>query len=117
MRPVLAILLALTTVTAGCFGNGESVTDKENVETPIWEDYEIIDPIPAIDPWEFMTIDLASNESTMTSWAVFDKNYGGNCCEHYLATSIEGDILTSVANTPFGPKIEDTNGILTFPVY
>ena len=93
MRPVLAILLALTTVTAGCFGNGESVNDKENLERPIWEDYEIIDPIPAIDPWEFMTIDLASNESTMTSWAVFDKNYGGNCCEHYLATSIEGDIL------------------------
>ena len=93
MRRELALLLALSTVLAGCFGEGENIATEENLETSIWETYETIDPIPAIDPWEFLTIDLNTNESTETSWAVFDKNYGGNCCEHYIATTIEGDIL------------------------
>ena len=93
MRRELALLLALSTVLAGCFGEGETIAKEENVGSSIWETYEIIDPIPAIDPWEFLTIDLNTNESTETSWAVFDKNYGGNCCEHYIATSIDGDIL------------------------
>ena len=92
-RAVLAILLALTTLLAGCFGGSESTVEKEEKNLPIWSDYEIIDPEPAIDPWQFTTIDLNMNQSTNTTWAVFDKNYGGNCCEHYIATSIEGTIL------------------------
>ena len=92
MRVTIAFLLALTTLLAGCFGGGETIVEEEE-EVPIWFDYQMIDPIPAIAPWEFTTIDLDLNQSTSTSWAVFDKNYGGNCCEHYLATSTEGTIL------------------------
>ena len=93
MRIRFAILIALSTILAGCFGDGDNELMKEDVQTPIWTDYQMVDPIPAISPWEFTTIDLNLNESTMTSWAVFDKNYGGNCCEHYIATSINGTIL------------------------
>ncbi len=93
MQRRLAVLLALSTVLAGCFGDGDAINSDNDVEASIWESYVMIDEIPAIDPWEFMTIDLNTNQSTLTSWAVFDKNYGGNCCEHYIATSIEGDIL------------------------
>ena len=89
---VAAIILALSTLLAGCFGEGESIVEQEN-ETPIWMGYQMVDSIPAISPWEFTTIDLNFNQSTTTTWAVFDKNYGGNCCEHYIATTIEGTIL------------------------
>ena len=58
------------------------------------------------------TVDLNLNESTTTSWAVFNKDYGGNCCEHYLATTIDGTYSTLEENTVF-PTIEDTNGTLT----
>ena len=93
-RVTLAILLALSTMLAGCFGGGESVGNDEIVEEgPIWETYELVDTRTPIDPWNFTTIDLTMNMSTETLWAVFDKNYGGNCCEHYIATTIDGTIL------------------------
>ena len=92
-RVAFAILLAASTMLAGCFGGGESVVEEAESETPIWSDYQIIDPIIPISPWEFTTVDLNLNESTTTSWAVFNKDYGGNCCEHYLATTIDGTIL------------------------
>ena len=92
-RVSLAIVLALSTMLAGCFGGGETVIEESAEENPIWLDYEIIDPITPISPWEFTTIDLNLNQSTSTSWAVFNKDYGGNCCEHYLATTIDGTIL------------------------
>ena len=92
-RVLLAILLAFSTILAGCFGGSESVITESETETPIWSNYQIIDPIEPIDPWEFTTVDLNLNESTTTSWAVFNKDYGGNCCEHYLATTIDGTIL------------------------
>ena len=78
---------------AGCFGGGESYVEEAEDDLPIWLDYQIIDPIARISPWEFTTIDLNLNQSTSTSWAVFNKDYGGNCCEHYLATTIDGTIL------------------------
>ena len=92
-RVAFAILLAASTMLAGCFGGGESVVEETESENPIWSDYQIIDPIAPISPWEFTTVDLNLNESTTTSWAVFNKDYGGNCCEHYLATTIDGTIL------------------------
>ncbi|GIR66785.1 MAG: hypothetical protein CM15mP71_0110 [Candidatus Poseidoniales archaeon] len=92
-RILFAILLAASTMLAGCFGGGESVVNEAESETPVWSDYQIIDPIAPISPWEFTTVDLNLNQSTTTSWAVFNKDYGGNCCEHYLATTIDGTIL------------------------
>ena len=40
-----------------------------------------------------MTVDLRTNETTNMTWAVFDESKGGNCCEHYIATTIQGSIL------------------------
>ena len=36
-RVTLAILLALSTLLAGCFGGGESVAEVEEEVGPIWE--------------------------------------------------------------------------------
>ena len=92
-RVTLAILLALSTLLAGCFGGGESVAEVEEEIGPIWENYEFVDTRIPIEAWNFTTTDLAMNLTTETTWAVFNKEYGGNCCEHYLATTIDGSIL------------------------
>ena len=92
-RVTLAILLALSTLLAGCFGGGENVAQPEEEVGPIWENYELVDTRIPIEPWNFTTTDLATNLTTDTTWAVFNKEYGGNCCEHYLATTIDGSIL------------------------
>ena len=77
---------------AGCLGGGEGLVGEEKV-APIFDDYIMIDEAPHGDVREFLTIDLRTNETTNTTWAVFNKDYGGNCCEHYIATTIEGDIM------------------------
>ncbi len=79
-------------VLAGCFGDGEAIITEEQQE-PIWSTYTMIDSMPHEDLRMFLTVDLATNQTTNTSWAVFDKTKGGNCCEHYIATSIEGQIM------------------------
>ena len=66
MRVAMAFVLALSTLLAGCFGEGETIVESQE-ETPIWLDYEMVDTIPAISPWEFTTIDLNLNESTSTN--------------------------------------------------
>tara|TARA_B110000438_G_scaffold44974_1_gene45014 strand:+ start:2536 stop:3888 length:1353 start_codon:yes stop_codon:yes gene_type:complete len=77
---------------AGCLGGGEGLVSEEKV-APIFDDYIMIDEAAHGDVREFLTIDLRTNETTNTTWAVFNKDYGGNCCEHYIATTIEGDIM------------------------
>ena len=91
-RVVLSMLLMASMVLAGCFGDGEAIITEEQQE-PIWSTYTMIDSMPHEDARMFMTVDLATNQTTNTSWAVFDKTKGGNCCEHYIATSIEGQIM------------------------
>ena len=91
-RVVLSMLLMASMVLAGCFGDGEAIITEEQQE-PIWSNYTMIDSMPHEDVRMFMTVDLATNQTTNTSWAVFDKTKGGNCCEHYIATSIEGQIM------------------------
>ncbi len=91
-RRGLAVLLMVAMVTSGCMGDGEVVMDDGSV-TSIFEDYQRIDPAPHGDERTFVTVDLRTNASTNTTWAVFDATYGGNCCEHYLATDIDGQIL------------------------
>lgn len=93
MRRLLFVLLVVaSTLTAGCFGEGEGLVDNKE-EAPIWSTYSRIDPTSHETEGSFLTIDLATNESTETTWAVFDRTNGGNCCEHYLATTVDGDIL------------------------
>ena len=91
-RVVLSMLLMASMVLAGCFGDGEAIITEEQQE-PIWSTYTMIDSMPHEDVRMFLTVDLATNQTTNTSWAVFDKTKGGNCCEHYIATSIEGQIM------------------------
>lgn len=92
-RVLLSVLLVASTVLAGCFGGGEEIMDNESEMTSIWESYQLIDSVAHEDARMFVTVDLRTNETTNTSWAVFDASKGGNCCEHYLATTIEGQIL------------------------
>lgn len=89
----IAIALVFSMLLAGCFGGGEDLVDGGSDLTPIYDDYVRVDAEELHDEREFITIDLATNQSTTTTWGVFDKNYGGNCCEHYIASSIEGAII------------------------
>ena len=91
-RVLLCLFIATSTLMAGCLGGGEGLVGEEKV-APIFDDYIMIDEAPHGDVREFLTIDLRTNETTNTTWAVFNKDYGGNCCEHYIATTIEGDIM------------------------
>ena len=88
---LLASLVVISTLLAGCFGDGKEIIIEEEVS--LFETYEMVDPIPANDGRYFETIDLNSMENKSTYWAVFNKDQGGNCCEHYLATTVEGSIL------------------------
>ena len=92
MRALLAVLVVASALTAGCFGEGEGLVDEEAM-SPIWEGYALIDQVPHEDARTFATVDLALNQSGETTWAVFNRDYGGNCCEHYLATTTAGAIL------------------------
>jgi len=78
----LVVLLILISFT-GCFGteNDESKMEEEEEEKP---DY------PYEDVREFLTIDLKTNETYNTSWAIFKRAQGGNGAEHYLATTHNG---------------------------
>ena len=92
-RVFLAILLVSSMVLAGCFGDGETIVDSDVTAAPAWDDYILIDEQAHESPREFITVDLRTNESTNMTWAVFDESKGGNCCEHYIATTIQGSIL------------------------
>ena len=87
-RALLSVALVLSMLTAGCFGEGEALVEPE-VIVPLWDSYELIDSQGHETERMFVSIDLETNQSTTLSWAVFDASYGGNCCEHYLATTIE----------------------------
>jgi len=91
-RRGLAVLLMVAMVTSGCMGDGEVMMGEDTV-TSIFENYQRIDPAAHGDERSFVTVDLRTNATTNTTWAVFDATYGGNCCEHYLATDIDGQIL------------------------
>ena len=93
MKRLIAMLLVSQVVLAGCFAD-EDLEDAEiENEVPEWSNYVEIDPVAPIDSRNFTTIDLKTNQTMNMSWAVFDKTYGGNCCEHYLATTIDGSIM------------------------
>ncbi|MGB0611996.1 MAG: hypothetical protein ACPGMW_05170, partial [Poseidonia sp.] len=66
--------MALSMVLAGCFGDGSSVVEQEEV-VPIWESYERIDAQAHEVERQFITIDLKTNTTTNTTWAVFDATY------------------------------------------
>ena len=85
-------MLVCSMLLAGCYGDGEAIVEDEEYQSA-WENYVLIDEQTHESPREFMTVDLRSNETTNMTWAVFDESKGGNCCEHYIATTISGSIL------------------------
>ena len=60
-RVVLAILLAVSTLLAGCFGEGETLIEEETVEN-VWSDYILIDSQSHESLRPFTTIDLRTNQ-------------------------------------------------------
>ena len=72
-------------------GGDEKPVEPESA--PMFDTFSLIDSVPHEDPRNFTTIDIALNQSTELDWAVFGNEEGGNCCEHYLATTKEGLIL------------------------
>ena len=109
-------IVGFSTMLAGCFGEGETFVEEEVVEN-IWADYILIDNQPHESPRPFTTVDIRTNQSANMSWAVFDASKGGNCCEHYLATTIEGQILNIGGEYPVWSPDKVTNGTHTSQKY
>jgi len=107
---VLISLIVFTQLFAGCFGGGEDNTPAAAI--PDWDkgfayiddpatldlasDYDVASPdlSLSVGDWD------ASSEQWINrslwgnaSWGVFDKTYGGNCCEHYLAATEWGWLM------------------------
>lgn len=61
---------------------------------PAWTSY-MLHPTAMMleDVRPFTVIDGVTNLSTNLTWGVFDATKGGNCCEHYLATTEWGWLL------------------------
>ncbi|MCS5534741.1 MAG: hypothetical protein NZ802_02695, partial [Candidatus Poseidoniales archaeon] len=90
-RTAIIALIVVSQMLAGCMGGDEK--SAEPMRGPIFDSFVLIDAAPHDDPRNFSTIDLGINQSAEFDWAVFGNEEGGNCCEHYLATTKEGLIL------------------------
>ena len=90
-RTAIIALIVVSQVLAGCMGGDEKPV--ETVRGPIFDAYALIDADSHEDARNFTTIDLGINHTIDMDWAVFGNEEGGNCCEHYLATTKEGVIL------------------------
>ena len=90
-RTAIIALIVISQMLAGCLGGDEKTT--EVVQAPIFDSYSLIDSALHDDARNFTTTDLGINLTTGLDWAVFGNEEGGNCCEHYLATTKEGWIL------------------------
>ena len=91
-RGILSVVLVCSMVLAGCYGDGETIIEAKD-KNAAWQNYVLIDEQAHESPREFTTVDLRTNETTNITWAVFDESKGGNCCEHYIATTIQGAIF------------------------
>ena len=84
LTALLLPLLLLSVSTAGCLDLGDDDDEKdEEPEKPII-DY------PYEELRNFTTYDLHTNKTYTATWAIFRRAQGGNCCEHYLATTSKG---------------------------
>ena len=86
----LILFLFLVPAFSGCLDDEDDDDDgtpdepKDRPYLDYYEDYDVR---------EFTTIDVATNETTTTDWAVFLRAQGGNGAEHYLATTSKGWIM------------------------
>ena len=109
-RSVLISLIILTQLFAGCLGGDESQVNPTG--PPDWSagftyiddpatldfaaDFDVVSPDLSLSVGEWdATSEQWLNRSIWgnASWGVFDKTYGGNCCEHYLAATEWGWLL------------------------
>lgn len=84
-RTFFSMIIAVVTLSTSYMGCLESGSEGKNEMTPTpsvnW---------PYEDVRNFTTIEPATNRTYNTYWAVFNRSRGGNCCEHYLATTHNG---------------------------
>jgi hypothetical protein len=90
-RAFLATLIMFNMMFAGCFE--EATEPMIEPVSPLFNTYvPVNDTIPG-DVWNFSTQMMDGSAEIELPWSVYDKDFGGNCCEHYLATTKEGWIL------------------------
>ncbi len=75
---------------AGCFADREEPAALDSYLAPWATDEPVQDWEAHANVSQFLTTDLRTGEHITRPWAVYTKEMGGNCCEHYLATSKEG---------------------------
>lgn len=92
-RAGFAIFVVVSICLAGCTG-GPADEDSNTMVDPAWTSY-MLHPTAMMleDVRPFTVIDGVTNLSTNLTWGVFDATKGGNCCEHYLATTEWGWLL------------------------
>ncbi|HIO57969.1 MAG TPA: hypothetical protein EYN30_04765, partial [Candidatus Poseidoniales archaeon] len=109
-RSVLISLIILTQLFAGCLGGDDSPANPTG--PPDWSagftyiddpatldlaaDFDVVSPDLSLSVGEWdANSEQWLNRSVWgnASWGVFDKTYGGNCCEHYLAATEWGWLL------------------------
>ena len=91
-RTLIAVLIICNTIFAGCFGDTTEELIEQN-SNPLFDSYVQVDENMPGDVRNFTTWMIDDSERRNMSWSVFDASFGGNCCEHYLATTKEGWIL------------------------
>jgi len=82
----LVVIMLLLAGSSGTFEDwfGDDNDDNNHHEDPPNHDY------PYDDVRNFTVIDLHTNETYESWWAVFHREHGGNGAEHYLATTHNG---------------------------
>ena len=90
-RTSFCAITILIMLLAGCF---EEPSNESITTTPsIFQSYVPIGESLPGDVRNFTSVDYTTGTIVEFDWSSFDKNFGGNCCEHYLATTKEGWIL------------------------
>jgi len=86
-----SLLIITIMLTTGCLAATEELVNSE----PWDSGYSLIDQTPHDDERPFDVADPSDANTTLgnATWAVFDAENGGNCCEHYLAATKDGWIL------------------------
>ena len=90
-RTSFCAITILIMLLAGCF---EEPSNESITTTPsIFQSYVPVGESLPGDVRNFTSVDYTTGTIVEFDWSSFDKNFGGNCCEHYLATTKEGWIL------------------------
>lgn len=104
---VLIILSAI--IVPKMLEDDDEDTGPETPEKPVI-DY------PLNEVLEFTTVDMETNESSTTSWGVFRRAEGGNCCEHYLAATHDGWITNLGGEYPTWSMDRGENWDMYIPI-